>query len=156
MESGQERDKVSIAEASEVLGVAAHQIEAFATAGKLQLTDGSGKKSRAMVTVVSLKMFCDGFCSQYGIDRREPTPRISEEFEGFLPFPLIDTIGREEALEIVHTSPSRRVQRALENNSEEFQFDMYRLSESSPWRFSRSLLIAALKRIAKGSVRDGR
>lgn len=152
---------MSVTRAAQILGISAHQILALGAAGKLQIVDSPKGKSQNMATVsvLSIENFCEGLRLEFEIEHRSsrkcagPKWNIDREF---LPFPLSDTIGREEALEILYSSPTRRVQQALqEQNFEGLDFDSYRLTEASPWRISRSSLVDSLARISRKSI-DGK
>lgn len=158
--SDAEAGTVSITRAAQILGISAHQVLALGAAGKLQIVDSpKGKnQSTATVSVLSIENFCEGLRLEFEIEHRSsrkgtgPKWNIDREF---LPFPLSDTIGREEALEILYSSPVCRVQQALEQNLEGLDFDLYRLTEASPWRISRSSLVDSLARTSRKSI-DGK
>lgn len=135
-------DIVSIERAARILGVAPPQIGMLAGAGKIQMLHGGKRR----VSLRSIEMFCEALQNEFDIFRLSSSRNIEltpDPAENFLPFPLADTIGREEALEML--SVSGRLKGGL-------KVEAYRLTEFSPWRFSRSSVVAFIERSSKRSA----
>ena len=145
---------ISLGKAAQILGVSSAQIGALGRSGKLQLID-VGKNGTQVVSVQSIEAYCEALRTEFGI---KPRRRISIKEAcspsggDLLPFPLMDTIGREEALEMLYSSRSELIRDALRNERlNDLHFEMYRLTDSSPWRVSRSSVLACARGRSKAA-----
>ncbi len=137
-----------------MFGVSSLEIAALDRAEKIQLVD-VGKGDRNAVTLRSIKSYCEGLLAEFEITRRrristnEVASLLDEEL---LPFPRAETIGREELWSILSSSRRKEVVHALlAGKWGSLPFDAYRLTDSHPWRFSRSSVLACARGRSKAA-----
>jgi len=142
-----EGELVSVGRAAQMLGATLPQIAALAQAGKIQMAD-KRKGVENAILAQSIKAYCEDLRTNWRIKRRRRLSSGKADFlldEDLLPFPLADTIGREEALSMLSSSRSQRIQLALIGaDIDALPLEMYRLADSEPLRVSRSSVIACL------------
>lgn len=114
----------------------------------LDMGKGSWKRVRYK-TVVD---FCDRLRDDHKIADRRPklSPHLRHRDEDLLPFPLTDTITAQQALDALGFLKTDSLVRRIEEGC----FDAYQLVPwaPTPWRVSRSSLIAYMDRLRSPAV----
>jgi hypothetical protein len=147
-----ESELVGLGRAGRMLGLTASQIAELGRAGKIQMVD-KGKEKKNAVSVPSIEAYCEELRTDFGIGRRRRISTADVAIlldEEILPFPLADTIGREEALSMLYSSTSERIARALATGQiEALGLEINRFTDRDPFRVSRSSVIACLEGTSK-------
>lgn len=142
--------------ACSILGIGYRTLQRLGADGVIEWFNPS-QCSWKRVRYYSIVEFCDRLRQEYRITDRRPTlsaPYVRHRDEDLLPFPLRDTLGTEEALDIMGLSVGNRGHRFGQMVLEEWRFEAYQLIPQSPWRVSRLSLLAYMDSASKPQCND--
>lgn len=144
-----EREYIDMNRAARILGSSHSGVRALYAAGRIEIIDYA-KRKRKRVRYQSIVDLCDELRKRYGIpDRRESlsVAFLRHRDVDLLPFPLEDTIGIDQVMEILGYSSPGPIYLMIE----EGRFEAYQLSNRNPWRISRRSLATYLQGVHEQS-----
>lgn len=146
-----ERDYVDMAHACRILGTSWATVYRLHKMRKIRIVDYR-YRSWKRVHYGSIVEYCDQLRNAYCIPDRKPP--LAADFlryrdEDVLPFTLADIIQTAEALAAI----GRVHPAAIEVLIDEGEIEAYRIMPKSPWRISRTSMIAYLNRICMKPAR---